>query len=79
MLFVFEIFGWIGLLAIAVILSLLAAKILIISAMVVCKFIGHIFGPIIVTLRKNINLNAPRFKTHRKKKLKFYEDYSKFR
>lgn len=79
MLFVLEIFGWIGLTIIMIILGLYAGKIVIIAGMVICKLIGHIFGPIIESLRKNVHLNGVRLTSHRKKKLEFYEDYSKFR
>ena len=79
MLFVLEIWGWIGLIIMMIILSFYAGKIVIIAGFVFCKLIGHICGPIIETLRKNVHLNAPRLKTHRKKKLELYEDYSRFR
>lgn len=79
MLFVLEIFGWVILMIITIALYVLAGVVVIIAGMLVSKLLWHIFKPVFETLRKNIHLNAPRLKTGRKKKLEFYEDYSRFR
>ena len=79
MLFVLEIFGWVILMIITIALYVLAGVVVIIAGMVVCRLLWHIFKPVFEYLRKNIHLNAPRLRTDRKKKLEFYEDYSRFR
>ena len=79
MMFMLEILGWFGLFVIMVVLLLIACKIAIITGYILCKLLWLAFNSISQFLRENVHLNAPVLTTPKKKKLRYYEDYSIFR
>ncbi len=79
MMFIIEIFGWIGLFVIMVVFLLIVGKMTAYGGFILFKLLGQIIKPIVNYLRHNVHLNAPVLKTSKKKKLKYYEDYSVFR
>ena len=79
MMCIIEIFGWIGLFVIMVVFLVIAGKITLYGGFILFKLLGYIINPIVNYLRKNVHLNAPVLITPKKKKLKYYEDYSIFR
>ena len=79
MMFMLEIWGWFGLFVVMVVLLLIAGKIAIIAGYILCKLLWLAINSLSQFLRKNVHLNAPVLTIPKKKKLKYYEDYSIFR
>ena len=79
MMFMLEIIGWFSLFVIMVVLLLFAGKIAIFTGYILCKLLWLAINSISQFLRENVHLNAPVLTTPKKKKMKYYEDYSVFR
>ena len=79
MMFMLEILGWFGLFVIMIVLLLIVGKIALLAGYILCKLLWLTFNSISQFLRENVHLNAPVLSKPKKKKLKYYEDYSVFR
>lgn len=79
MMFMLEILGWFGLFVIMGVLLLIAGKIAIFTGYILCKLLWLAINSFSQFLRENVHLNAPVLSTTKKKKLRYYEDYSIFR